>query len=67
MGEHYYCDECGEPFVIDPDSGVANHLKDDGTVDYDADHVAYGEEPCGDEDDDQGEDLQVFGDETSQS
>jgi len=67
MGDRYYCDECGERFVIDPDSGVANHLNDDDTVDYDADedHVPHGDEPCGEEDDGI-DDIAVFGDEETE-
>lgn len=39
------CDECGGDFEIDG-SGVANHLTEDGDVDYDADadHVPYSSE-----------------------
>lgn len=53
MGDRFYCDECGEPFAVDRDSGVANHVTEDGGVDYDADadHVPYGTDPCDDAED----------------
>ncbi len=36
------CHVCGEPFRIDND-GIANHVDEDGDIDYDADadHVPY--------------------------
>lgn len=44
----FYCFECGQPFAVDVDSGVSNHLTSSGDVDYDADedHVPYGEKVC---------------------
>ena len=43
----FYCDECGQPYSIDH-NGVSRHTNESGETDYDADadHVAYGEEPC---------------------
>ncbi len=40
-----YCYECGELFEVDS-CRIANHVKTDGTIDYDmdADHVPHGEE-----------------------
>lgn len=61
MEAKFCCEECGRPFTVDPDSGVANHLTDDGTVDYeaDADHVPYGEDPS-DGETGEGEDDEPF-------
>ena len=42
MPQTGFCYECGGPVKIDPDSGVANHVDDNGRIDYEIDalHVA---------------------------
>lgn len=39
------CNECGKPYALS-DSDIANHIDENGNIDYDADanHVPYGEE-----------------------
>ena len=41
------CDECGNNYIT-TDLEITHHVKEDGTIDYDADseHVAYGEPEC---------------------
>lgn len=42
MSKALYCHLCGEEFIID-ENGIANHIHEDGEIDYDADsrHVPY--------------------------
>ena len=42
----FYCEVCGELFEVDEDSGVSNHITEEGEVDEEADA---NHEPCGDE------------------